>query len=551
MDLRNWQPEDALLLSSSFSCSVGRVFRVRGSGVEEAMAAGVWDKVGEVTKVQFSSLCSNIVTSVCKSAIQSYLSTLIPVVGMDAVFLAEEKLKKKAASPSVSSSGSTAVEEYRPTDDPSDMISNIVEDFVREVKTAMQTAIGKVASCKDSFWSKDWRTTCSRVAREMFNILDVQLPDCRLEDPTYLTETKDKSGELSSSEFPSSIASDTNLEAMLDAMAQSGFPTDLTESHQVDTARDIPTTSPYKATKLHHVCRKMTVRVKSFFRASKKPRSSETDQSTSETMSSAITETTFLGYSSPNTESPQYQDTEDPLPHADSEVSAPPNMRRHFSASPLVTSWVREHHVRDSLQHSTSLSQVFADESVKTVLQHMTSPVVLDEETPGTSGGLGAQDRPSVRSSSAPCTFIDEECLFTEVLTDTQSQTEDNLSLLVCCEDSISESKREILEMDFTGSPDAPTTSSRSVDPDPPTVERSRRRFFSIHAERLPFIRRRVKKILKKNVQPSVCDFKLKFTCVLQQNNDQKNTSKSTSEWLRENRQRVLEWTSQSPTEML
>lgn len=48
MDLRNWQPEDALLLSSSFSCSVGRVFRVRGSGVEEAMAAGVWDKVGEV-----------------------------------------------------------------------------------------------------------------------------------------------------------------------------------------------------------------------------------------------------------------------------------------------------------------------------------------------------------------------------------------------------------------------------------------------------------------------------------------------------------------------
>ncbi|KAI4897384.1 hypothetical protein NFI96_021517 [Prochilodus magdalenae] len=494
MDLRNWQPEDALLLSSSFSCSVGRVFRVRGSGVEEAMAAGVWDKVGEVTKVQFSSLCSNIVTSVCKSAIQSYLSTLIPVVGMDAVFLAEEKLKKKAASQSVSSSGSTAVEEItRPTDDPSDMISNIVEDFVREVKTSMQTAIGKVASCKDSFWSKDWRTTCSRVAREMFNILEVKLPDCRLEDPTDFNDTQDKSGELSSPEFPSSIASDTNLEAMLDAMAQSGFQTDLTESHQVDTARDIPTTSPYKATKLHHVCRKMTVRVKSFFRASKKPRSSETDQSTSETMSSAITETTFLGYSSPNTESPQYQDTEDPLPHADSEVSAPPNMRRHFSASPLVTSWVRDQLLWDSLQHSTSLSQVFADESVKTVLQHMTSPVVLDEETPGTSGGLGAQDRPSVRSCSAPCTFINQEILFTEVLTDTQTQTEDNLSLLVCCEDSISESKREILEMDFTGSPDAPTTSSSSVDSDPPTVEKSRFRFFSIDTDRLPLIRRGVK----------------------------------------------------------
>ncbi|KAI4884307.1 hypothetical protein NFI96_007763, partial [Prochilodus magdalenae] len=448
-----------------------------------------------VTKVQFASLCSNIATSVCKSAIQSYLSTLIPVVGMDAVFLAEEKLKKKAASQSVSSSGSTAVEETsRSTDDPSDMISNIVEDFVREVKTAMQTAIGKVASCKDSFWSKDWRTTSSRVAKEMFNILDVQLPDCRFEDPTYLKENRDKSGELSSPEFPSSIASDTNLEAMLDAMAQSGFPTDLTESHQGDTARDIPTIRPFKATKLHHMCKKMTVRVKRFFRASKKPRSSETDQSTSETMSSAITETTVLGYSSPNTDSAQHQDTEDPSPHAGSEVSAPSNISKHFSASPLVTSWVRDQLLRDSLQHSTSLSQVFADESVKTVLQHMTSsPVVLDEETPGTSGGLGAQDRPSVWSSSAPCTFIDEECLFTEVLTDTQSQTEDSLSLLVCCEDSISESKREILEMDFTGSPDAPTTSSRSVDPDPPTVEKSRFRFFYTHAKRLPFIRRRVK----------------------------------------------------------
>ncbi|KAI4881830.1 hypothetical protein NFI96_009565, partial [Prochilodus magdalenae] len=109
------------------------------------------------------------------------------------------------------------------------------------------------------------------------------------------------------------------------------------------------------------------------------------------------------------------------------------------------------------------------------------------------SGGLGAQDRPSVRSSSAPCTFINQEILFTEVLRDTQTQTEDNLSLLVCCEDGISETKREILEMDFTGSPDAPTTSSRSVDPDPPTVEKSRFRFFSIHAKHLPFIRRGVK----------------------------------------------------------
>ncbi|KAK3547241.1 hypothetical protein QTP86_017822, partial [Hemibagrus guttatus] len=40
-------------------------------------------------------------------------------------------------------------------------------------------------------------------------------------------------------------------------------------------------------------------------------------------------------------------------------------------------------------------------------------------------------------------------------------------------------------------------------------------------------------KILKENVRPSVCDFKLKRTWVLQQDNDPKHTSKSTSEWLK------------------
>ncbi|KAK3519567.1 hypothetical protein QTP86_010505 [Hemibagrus guttatus] len=40
-------------------------------------------------------------------------------------------------------------------------------------------------------------------------------------------------------------------------------------------------------------------------------------------------------------------------------------------------------------------------------------------------------------------------------------------------------------------------------------------------------------KILKENVRPSVCDLKLKRTWVLQQDNDPKHTSKSTSEWLK------------------
>ncbi len=43
------------------------------------------------------------------------------------------------------------------------------------------------------------------------------------------------------------------------------------------------------------------------------------------------------------------------------------------------------------------------------------------------------------------------------------------------------------------------------------------------------------KKILKATVQPSVCDLKLKHTWVIQQDNDPKHTSKSTSEWLKNN----------------
>ncbi|KAK3570405.1 hypothetical protein QTP86_019286 [Hemibagrus guttatus] len=53
--------------------------------------------------------------------------------------------------------------------------------------------------------------------------------------------------------------------------------------------------------------------------------------------------------------------------------------------------------------------------------------------------------------------------------------------------------------------------------------------------------------ILKENVRPSVCDLKLKQTWVLQQDNDPKHTSKSTSEWLKKNKMKTLEWPSQSP----
>ncbi len=54
-------------------------------------------------------------------------------------------------------------------------------------------------------------------------------------------------------------------------------------------------------------------------------------------------------------------------------------------------------------------------------------------------------------------------------------------------------------------------------------------------------------KILKDNVRPSVRDLKLKRTWVLQQDNDPKHTSKSTSEWLKKNKMKTLEWPSESP----
>lgn len=53
--------------------------------------------------------------------------------------------------------------------------------------------------------------------------------------------------------------------------------------------------------------------------------------------------------------------------------------------------------------------------------------------------------------------------------------------------------------------------------------------------------------ILKENVWPSVRDLKLKHTWVLQQDNDPKHTSESTSEWLKKNKMKTLEWLSQSP----
>uniref|UniRef100_A0A8C6VVE8 Transposase Tc1-like domain-containing protein n=1 Tax=Nothobranchius furzeri TaxID=105023 RepID=A0A8C6VVE8_NOTFU len=53
--------------------------------------------------------------------------------------------------------------------------------------------------------------------------------------------------------------------------------------------------------------------------------------------------------------------------------------------------------------------------------------------------------------------------------------------------------------------------------------------------------------ILKENVRPSVRQLKLKPSWVLQQDSDPKHTSKSTSEWLKNNKMKTLEWPSQRP----
>uniref|UniRef100_A0A8C4XI61 Tc1-like transposase DDE domain-containing protein n=1 Tax=Erpetoichthys calabaricus TaxID=27687 RepID=A0A8C4XI61_ERPCA len=57
----------------------------------------------------------------------------------------------------------------------------------------------------------------------------------------------------------------------------------------------------------------------------------------------------------------------------------------------------------------------------------------------------------------------------------------------------------------------------------------------------------RIKGKMTANVRPSVRQLKLKRSWVLQQDNDPKHTSKSTSEWLKKTKMKTLEWPSQSP----
>lgn len=53
--------------------------------------------------------------------------------------------------------------------------------------------------------------------------------------------------------------------------------------------------------------------------------------------------------------------------------------------------------------------------------------------------------------------------------------------------------------------------------------------------------------ILQENLRPSVHQLELKRGWVMQQDNDPKHTSKSTKEWIKQKKLRLLEWPSQSP----
>ncbi|KAL6477101.1 hypothetical protein MHYP_G00156000 [Metynnis hypsauchen] len=368
------------------------------------------------TKVQFASLCTKIILSVSKSAVQSYLPSLLHVVGMEAVLMAEEKLRKKAECASINPSGSNTAEENsdkRSPVEPSDLICHIVEDFVSEVKMAMKQSICKVASCEESSWSKDWKTTCSLVAKEMMTILEGKMRHSQPQDTKDLREkqhasktdtealtgkiivvvldvlegnsaerTDHKTSDLlrataerliqtattseveermfvdyekqkihlppeelqtkaaravsqlllsstgvwdmssSSPEMPSSLASETDLDPMLEAMARSGFPTDLMQSHLDATSRDIvntiqgsidtfTSTSPSmkirkfhrplssdtaKDSMMHNIFHRINEKVKMFFGVSKQfvKKSTELQQNT--VPSSSASQTSLIDH---------------------------------------------------------------------------------------------------------------------------------------------------------------------------------------------------------------------------------------------------------------
>ncbi|KAL7850709.1 hypothetical protein SRHO_G00200580 [Serrasalmus rhombeus] len=431
-----------------------------------------------VTKLQFATLCTKIILSDSKSAVQSYLPSLLRVIGMEAVLRAEQNVREKAECASVNPSGSNTAEETShkrsPVDqsdlichivedfasevkmamesllqmsqlqhpkrssdpvpdtscvrnsqlrdpgqgpsslnyfvvdetvvtllkhllslntrsspaadpstsagskgqdrhsdkspvDPSDLICHIVEDFVSEVKIAMEQSVCKVASCEESSCSKDWKTTCSLVAKEMMTILEGKMrhsqpqdtKDQREKQHGSKTDTEALTGKIivvvldvlegNSAERTDHKTSDLlrataerliqtattsaveermsrqrppDLDLMLEAMARSGFPTDLMQSHLDAMSTDIVNTiqdsidtfsststsvkirkfrrplssDTAKDSMMHHIFHRINEKVKMFFTVSKqfvKKRSTEPQQNT---VSSSASQTSLIDH---------------------------------------------------------------------------------------------------------------------------------------------------------------------------------------------------------------------------------------------------------------
>ncbi|KAL7876922.1 hypothetical protein SRHO_G00035650 [Serrasalmus rhombeus] len=289
------------------------------------------------SKAEFASLCTNIMISVGKSAVKSFLPTLIHTLGMEAVLTAEEQLRKRTHSESRSPSGQSTTptkpaasshdSDERPNMEPSEIICTMIEDFVSELRVAMQEA-----SCKASSFPKSWAPKESPMVEEMTNVLSELFKKSEHEDAPSTGRKIDKAeqetqsdvtdiaekitvvvldlmdgGSVGKADFrtsdvlnaaaekikhfisnsedsinkrilleqskrqnaeelqakaskavsqvilssgvwelnggspkmPSSLASEADLDSMLEAMAQSGFPTEMIRSHLESTSREI------------------------------------------------------------------------------------------------------------------------------------------------------------------------------------------------------------------------------------------------------------------------------------------------------------------------
>ncbi|KAB5584443.1 hypothetical protein PHYPO_G00107590 [Pangasianodon hypophthalmus] len=105
---------------------------------DEEWTALTKDLPNKYTRLDFAVLCTKIVRDVSTSAVQGILPTLIDTVGKEKFRLTAAKFKQRAEGRVTTAA--------RSEEDPLDLICNIIEGVVIEIKNAMKNAILKVAS---------------------------------------------------------------------------------------------------------------------------------------------------------------------------------------------------------------------------------------------------------------------------------------------------------------------------------------------------------------------------------------------------------------------